>query len=318
MTARVLVNRLWQYHFGQGLVKTPNDFGKRGLPPTHPELLDHLATRFLQSGWSIKTIHRLILLSATYRQASSSESTAAPGSGLSAPAPSLAAVSAPSGVSSMKARTGATPHPLREPGQGQGAGVEALATDYASFQRRRLTAEELRDAILRVSGELDPAPGRGHPFPAATSWGFSQHGPFSAVYEHHQRSVYLMTQRLKRHPFLALFDGADPNTSTPDRRGTTVPTQALFFLNDPFVHAQAEKFAVRMRRAGADAAARVGLAYRLALGRLPSDTERREATEFLGAYRATLSAALPEQIELAAWSAFARVLFASNEFLSID
>src|SRR5207342_1510539 len=109
-----------------------------------------------------------------------------------------------------------------------------MTTDlYASFPRRRLSAEEIRDAILAVSGELDSTPAREHPFPSPISWGYTQHNPFIAVYDDNKRSVYLMTQRLKRHPFLALFDGADTNASTPSRGATTVPTQALFLMNDP-------------------------------------------------------------------------------------
>ena len=269
LTARVMVNRLWQYHFGQGLVKTPNDFGTRGQPPTHPELLDHLATQFIRGGWSIKSMHRLILLSATYQQ------------------------------------SGAVTGPATE-------------DTFNPFPRRRLGAEELRDAILFVSGELDVTPGRSHPFPAATSWGFTQHGPFSAVYDHRQRSVYLMAQRLKRHPFLALFDGADPNSSTPDRRTTTVPTQALYFLNDPFVHAQSEKFAARWPSAGTDETRRIDLAYRLAFGRLPGENERAAAKEFLASYRAEFPAAQKDRAEAAAQAAFARVLFGCNEFLGVD
>jgi Protein of unknown function (DUF1553) len=169
-----------------------------------------------------------------------------------------------------------------------------------------------------VSGELDPVPGRGHPFPSPTSWGYTQHAPFTAVYDHNKRSVYLMTQRIKRHPFLTLFDGPDPNASTPERRTTTVPTQALFFLNDPFVHAKSEKFATRLQRAGANPAQWVESAYRLALGRPPSDAERSEASEFLATYRAEFGPGTPEQTERAALAAYARVLFGSNEFLNID
>ncbi|HQR41495.1 MAG TPA: DUF1553 domain-containing protein, partial [Gemmatales bacterium] len=183
LTARVMVNRIWQHHFGQGIVKTPNDFGVRGQPPSDPALLDHLATQFIRSGWSIKSMHRLIMLSTTYQQAS-------------------------------------------------GSNTEF----HVGFPRRRLSAEEIRDAILAISGELDVVPGQGHPFPSPTSWGFTQHAPFIAIYNHNKRSIYLMTQRLKRHPFLALFDGADPNASTADRLVTTVPTQSLYFLNDPFLH----------------------------------------------------------------------------------
>ncbi len=285
LTARVMVNRLWQYHFGQGLVKTPNDFGTRGQAPTHPDLLDHLATKFIEGGWSIKAMHRLIMLSAAYAQAS-------PG------------LEPPPQVSGSNPSPPA-PHPA--------------GPDYFSpFARRRLEAEEIRDSILFVSGELDPAPGRGHPFPVATGWGYTQHGPFSAVYDHRQRSVYLMTQRLKRHPFLALFDGADPNSSTPDRRVTTVPTQALYFLNDPAVHAMSEKLAARLQSMSGVESERVEQAYRLAFGRPPDRDERAGAEEFLATYRSRLPESQKSRAETIALAAFARVLFGSNEFLSID
>ena len=151
------------------------------------------------------------------------------------------------------------------------------------------------------------------------SWGYTQHGPFNAVYDHNQRSVYLMAQRIKRHPFLALFDGADPNASTADRRTTTVPTQALFFLNDSFVHTKSEKFAARVQRAGGGEAQRVETAYRLALGRSPTELERGEAVEFLAAYRSELATVVAqEKIETAAFAALGRVLMGSNEFLSVD
>ncbi len=264
LVARVMVNRIWQYHFGSGLVKTPNDFGVRGQLPAHPELLDHLATQFIKSGWSIKAIHRLVMLSATYQQASTN-----------------------SGDSDL----------------------------YAAFPRRRLSAEELRDAILAISGELDSTPAREHPFPSPLGWGYTQHGPFSAVYESNKRSVYLMVQRIKRHPFLALFDGADPNTTTPERRATTVPTQALFFLNDPFVHAKAEKFSAQLQSARSEESQRIDLAHRLTLGRAPTSAEHADAAAFLAAYRAELAAAGKPDTALAA---YIRTLFGSNEFLHLD
>ena len=270
LTARVMVNRICQYHFGRGFVRTPNDFGNRSEPPTHPELLDWLATQFVERGWSVKAMHRLIMLSATYQQASAG---------------------------------------------GDGAQTADL---FSPFPRQRLSAEELRDTILSVSGELDPAPGGEHPFPAPDTWGFTQHGPFSAVYEHNKRSVYLMVQRLKRHPFLALFDGADPNASTAERRVTTVPTQALYFLNDPFVHAKSLKCAERLQSACTGENAQVELASRLTLGRPPTDLERTEAAEFLAAYRAELTAAGKENAGLAALAAYVRTLFGSNEFLHLD
>ena len=268
LTARVMANRVWQYHFGRGLVKTPNDFGVRGLPPTHPELLDHLATQFVRGGWSVKSLHQLIMLSSTYQQA---------------------------------ALTDASPIDL-----------------YASFQRRRLSAEEIRDAILAVSEELDATPAREHPFPTPISWGFTQHGPFSAVYDHNRRSVYLMTQRLKRHPFLALFDGADPNATTAERLGTTVPTQALFFLNDPFMHTQAERWATRLVTASPVPLQRIELAYVRAFGRVPTEIELAEATDFLAAYQAGLAAAKMDNVETRSLAAYLRAIFGSNEFLHVD
>ena len=152
---------------------------------------------------------------------------------------------------------------------------------YTHFARRRLSAEEIRDSILAVSGDLDPEPAEGHPFPSPITWGFSQHSPFSAVYDHNKRSVYLMTQRLKRHPFLALFDGPDTNASTADRLGTTVPTQALYFLNDPFVHQQGRCLGARLESGNASESQQIEQAYRLALCRSATTEEATDATAFL-------------------------------------
>lgn len=279
LTARVMVNRIWQYHFGRGLVKTPNDFGVRGLPPTHPELLDHLATEFMRRGWSMKAMHRLIMLSSTYQQSSIADSAS----------PAQASAETPN------------------------------TTDlYVGFQRRRLSAEEIRDSVLAVSGELDPTPGKEHPFPSPISWGYTQHGPFSAVYDHNKRSVYLMTQRLKRHPFLALFDGADPNATTAERLGTTVPTQALFFLNDPFIHAKAERWGARLQAAGGDEKQHVEAAWHRAVGRGPSNDDAAEAASFLASYRAELAAAKAPSIEARSLAAYLRTILGSNEFLYVD
>jgi hypothetical protein len=264
LTARVIVNRVWQHHFGAGLVKTPSDFGTRGSPPSHPELLDYLVTRFVAEGWSIKKLHRLLLLSATYGQSSHTDPT----------------------------RVAADPE----------------NTWLGRFPRRRLSAEEIRDAILAVSGTLDRTPGGPHPFPPEAGWSFTQHNPFTAVYDHDRRSVYLMTQRLRRHPFLALFDGADPNGSTGRRDTTTIPTQALFFLNDPFVHARSAALAERLLPLPGDEV-RLDRVYRLCLGRPPSEPEQRAAARFLAGYGAG-----PKET----WAAWVRVLMGSNEFLYVD
>jgi hypothetical protein len=271
LTARVMVNRIWQHHFGTGLVATPNDFGTRGRLPTHPELLDWLARRFIAAGWSVKAMHRLILLSRTYQLASAD-------------------------------------HP-------QAAAVDPENRLLAHFPRRRLDSECIRDALLALGGSLERGPAGRHPFPTVAQQRYTQHAPFRAVYETNRRSVYLMTQRTRRHPFLALFDGPDPNASTAARTATTVPTQALFLMNDPFVHRMSAGLASRLLKGKGDDAARVERAFLLVFARPPTAEELTDALEFLRRYRELL----PEgQREPQAWAAFARTLFARNEFVFID
>jgi hypothetical protein len=292
LIARVMVNRIWQHHFGTGLVATPNDFGTRGSRPTHPELLDWLASRFIESGWSIKAMHRLIMLSRTYQQLS-----AIPDCGLR-----IADSSNPQSA-------------IRNP-QSTDPGNNLLS----HFSRHRLDAESIRDSMLLLGGNLDRSMGGRHPFPPVQECKFTQHAPFNAVYPTNRRSVYLMTQRIKRHPFLALFDGADTNASTATRVSTTVPTQALFLMNDPFVHEQAATFARRLLAARADDASRMELAFVMALTRPPSTEETREALDFLTRYRRQSEVArIPaEQHDAQAWAAFAWTLLARNEFLFVD
>ncbi|HWB11892.1 MAG TPA: PSD1 and planctomycete cytochrome C domain-containing protein [Pirellulales bacterium] len=267
LAARVMVNRIWQWHFGRGLVATPNDFGIRGSAPTHPELLDHLASVFIDGGYRIKAMHRLIMHSATYRQASSDGET---------------------------------------------------GPWYASFPRRRLAAEELRDTLLAVSDDLDPAPGAGHPFPPEATWNFTQHAPFAAEYQTAKRSVYLMQKRNRRSRFFALFDGADPNASTPVRDVTTVPTQALFFLNDPFLHRCSERLAERLMASSPDDGQRIDFACRLLFGRPGAEADRLDALEFLSAYQSSTALPPGSNRHAAAWAAYARVLLSSNEMLHVD
>ena len=282
LTARVMVNRIWQYHFGRGLVKTPNDFGVRGIPPTHPELLDFLAMHFIQNGWSIKTMHRLIMLSETYQQSS--------------------------------AATPIDDHSVQKSNHGESDTRDL----YTQFERRRLSAEEIRDSILVVSGELDHEPGREHPFPSPISWGYSQHGPFTAVYDHNKRSVYLMTQRLKRHPYLALFDGADPNATTADRLGTTVPTQALFFMNDPFIYTKSDAWAKRLQASHLTPQECVESAYVNAFAREATADEMSAALDFLATYDSELATTAEHSVNVASLAALLRTLFASNEFVYLD
>ena len=201
LTARVMVNRVWQHHFGRGLVATPNDFGKQGQPPTHPELLDYLARSLhRRSGWSLKAMHRLILLSAD----------------LSA---------------GLDRRRAGTRH-----------GRSDQRPARARFRRRRLDAESIRDTLLAVSGQPRPHARRAASVSRRrTTWNFTQHNPFKAVYDTNRRSVYLMTQRIQRHPYPRdLRRRRSRAPAPPPAITSTTPLQALYLLNDPFVHEQAE------------------------------------------------------------------------------
>jgi hypothetical protein len=278
LTARVIVNRVWQHHFGKGIVATPSNFGMRGEPPTHPELLDFLARYLVEHEWSIKALHRLILTSQTWR---------------------LSSLSNP----------------------------ESVAADpdnrfYARFERRRLDAEAIRDALLAAAGALQlERPGE-HPFPDIKAWTWTQHAPFKDVYPSSHRSVYLMTQRLQRHPFLALFDGPDANTTTDERSSSIVPLQALFWMNSPLVHDAADGFAQRLRAASTEDEQRVRTALRLAYGREPhGDEEIDRYLDYLKRYRnelATTTGLNPDDAERELWASLARIVLCANEFLYID
>ncbi len=272
LAARVMVNRVWQWHFGRGLVATANDFGSRGESPSHPELLDWLAARFLAEGGQLKPLHRLIMQTEVYRRSSL------------APAATLEA--------------------------------DPDNSLLARFARRRLSAEELRDSLLVVSGRLDRSTGEAHPFPPESTWTYTQHGPFEAVYPTNRRSAFVMRPRQRQHPFFVLFDGADPNASTPRRETTTVPTQALYFLNAPFFHEQAEAFGERLLadvpsapQSETLASARIQHAFRLALQRPASQEELTLLGGLLGE---------DTDEDAPAWAGLARVVLASSEFLHVD
>jgi Protein of unknown function (DUF1553) len=241
-----MVNRIWQYHFGRGLVDTPNDFGVNGSPPSHPELLDHLANEFVTGGWRLKPLHRRIVLSSTYRQASR--------------------------VADARAGTAKDPD-------------DRLLW---RFPRRRLDAEEVRDAMLAVSGRLNPkAGGPGVVLPVDPDLVHLLYDPAQWAVtrdeaEHDRRSVYLLAKRNLRLPFLEAFDQPDAQTSCPRRERSTHALQALELLNGRTANRLAEAFAERLERdAGPDRAGQVELAYRLAAGRAPTARERELALRFL-------------------------------------
>ncbi len=262
LTARVIVNRVWHWHFGKGFVPSANDFGARGDSPSHPQLLDQLTTEFVRNGYSLKTLHRWILLSKTYRRASQIPNDSDPENRW-----------------------------------------------LSHFSRRRLSAEEMRDSLLVASQSIALNFPEQHPFPPESSWTFTQHDPFNAVYDSNHRTAFQMVQRQRRHPFLATFDGADPNGSTPSRQSTTVPTQALYFMNDPFFHAQANLIAARLVTSHSSTQERLNELYHNLFQRDPTVDETQRISEFLTKYPG------PESNQ---WAAITRVLLASNEFLHID
>jgi cytochrome c553 len=266
LTARVMVNRIWQGHFGKGIVGTPSNFGLRGDPPADPELLDYLAARFMNGGWSIKKLHREILNSEAYRRSSTGE-----------PSP-------------------------------------------AAFERRRLDAESIRDALLFVSGTLDLSRPGEQPFPPMTAWTWTQHTPFKDVYPSRHRSVYLMTQRLQKHPFLALFDGPDTNTTTDQRTSSTVPLQALYWMNSPEVRELAAAFAQRLTASAATPQERLSLAYQLTYAREPTATETEKGAGYLSEYQQELVATglAAAEAEREAWLSLARIILSSSEFVYVD
>jgi hypothetical protein len=289
LTARVMANRIWQYHFGKGIVQTPNDFGTRGRPATHPELLDWLATRFIEGGWSIKKMHKLMMLSHLY-QLASADATRGRGDGATG---RIAAANEKIDVSN----------------------------DYLwRFNRRRLEAEEIRDAILATAGTLDRTAGGEHPFPAETTWRFTQHEQFFAVYDTNRRSVYLMQQRLKKHPFFEVFDGADQSATTDVRGQSITPVQALFLMNNSLMHEQSDQLAVRVGMAFDTVPERVNYAFRLAYGRSATLAEIKEATAYLQQVRRELiTAKTPaERLNRATLASYLRVVLGSNEFLYVD
>lgn len=196
LTARVMVNRIWQQLFGQGIVETSDNFGTRGALPTHPELLDYLAGRFVSEGWSMKSIIREIVLSRTYQQ-------------------------------SVVPAADDDPSNLRLRGQ----------------NRRPLPAETIRDSMLMIAGELDLARRNSvvqqlGMYAIATSG--ARHASLSQTGELRQRSIYLPVVRGAVPPSLAVFDFPNPDLVTGRRSMTTVPAQALFLMNSPFVRQLAE------------------------------------------------------------------------------
>ena len=252
LTARVIVNRVWGTMFGRSLVLTQSNFGRSGEPPSHPELLDDLAVRFMESGWSIKSLIREIALSATYRQSA--------------------------GISPDKAS--------RDPENRY----------FGHMNRRRLTVEQWRDAVLAVTGELKESLG-------AKSQPVDDPG-------NHQRTVYACVSRLQLNSLHAQFDYPDANVHAERRPVTTTPMQKLFVLNSPFMQTRATALATRLAAASPDdEEARLTFAWRLLFSREPDNDERSLARSFFNA---------GSNPRMQRWEQLAQVFLASNEFLYVD
>jgi hypothetical protein len=223
LTARVMVNRVWMHHFGQGIVRTPSDFGIRGEPPTHPELLDYLAVKFVEDGWSIKKLHKRIMTSAVYQQASEQADAA--------------------------------------------YAVDPENRLLWRQNRKRLDFEQTRDSLLFAAGQLDLKVG-GRPVDIGSS-------------QATRRTVYGFIDRQNLPGMFRTFDFASPDATVAQRFNTSVPQQALFMMNSPFVLQQAKQIVKRPELAAAPAAQRVELLYKTVLGRAPEKEEAELALKFV-------------------------------------
>ncbi len=254
LTARVFVNRIWMHYFGTGLVTTPSNFGLRAEPPSHPELLDYLAWRFMEDGWSIRKLHRLIVTSRTY-QISSAENA--------------------------KARE-----------------VDADNRWYARANRRRLDFEALRDSLLMAAGNLDLKMGGASVDITKAPWS-------------KRRTLYGFIDRQNLPGIFRTFDFASPDASTPVRYQTTVPQQALFLLNHPFVQEETRVLLNRPELNVKDQADRIQGLYRTVYGRSADAEEVRIGQQFL-------ASATVGTVGLTPWERYAQALLLANEFAFVD
>ena len=260
LTARVMANRLWHYHFGTGIVNTPNDFGYMGGRPSHPKLLDFLATKLIQNGWRLKPIHRLIMTSETYMQSSEFDSVA--------------------------------------------ARIDGDARMLWRYPPRRLSAEEIRDSVLMISGKLNTKMG-GPGFKlyrylqdnVATYHPLDKHGP-----ETYRRAVYHQNARASRTDLMTDFDQPDCAFSTARRANTTTPLQALTMLNHSFTLDMADALAQRLRGHSKVAAEQVDFAFQLAFGRVPTKEESFQCARVIDAH---------------SLKAFCRVLLNTSEMIYV-
>jgi cytochrome c553 len=276
LTPRVMVNRVWHQLFGAGLVSSVDNFGTTGDTPSHPELLDYLAARFVSDGWSIKRLVRTIVLSRSYQLSAESNSA--------------------------------------------NVAVDPANRLIWRHSPRRLEAEEIRDAMLAISGRLDPSRPKGSAAMDLKVIELSDTSPLAkklteAGSKSVHRSIYLPLLRGLTPRSLEVFDFAEQGMVTGHRDTTTVAPQALFLLNDPFVRQQAAALANRLLRGEPDDASRIRTAYRLTLSRTPTAKEIERATSYLADYAASVTeSGDASSAGEAAWASFCQALLASAEF----
>jgi hypothetical protein len=248
LTARVMVNRVWQYHFGRGIVRSSSDFGFQGDRPTHPELLDWLASEFVAKGWRLKPLHRMIMLSATYRMSSRAQRKAY----------------------------------ARDPGNDLFWRFAPRRLQAEEVRDSILAANGSLNVKMGGPGFFPTIPEEvlaGQSQPGA-NWGKS------SPEERARRSVYIFVKRSLITPILASFDGPETDLTCPIRFATTQPTQALGFLNSAFIHEQAKVFAEYLRRtAGPDPAAQVKRALWRVTQRPPTAKEVTRGVRYIEAMR---------------------------------
>jgi hypothetical protein len=279
LTARVFVNRVWMEHFGEPLVGSPADFGVRSDPPAHPELLDWLAGEFIRSGWSVKHLHRVIALSAAFQQGSSDQYSVINRS-----------------IDGQSALLKTAPPNTDYSARGSAADPENHLLWH--YPRRRLDLEAMRDTLLFVAGRLDVAMG-GRSVDVAGD-------PLNV-----RRTVYGLVDRQNLPGLFRSFDFAVPDQCVERRPKTTVPQQALFAMNSPFVMEQARALAANVAGLSDDSGKAAALIRRI-LGRPPTELEISRACQFVE------TAGADPNAKLTSWEQFAQVLLASNELVFLD
>jgi hypothetical protein len=282
LTARVAVNRVWAWHFRQGIVRTLNYFGAQGEPPTHPELLDWLARDFMEHGWHLKRLHRLIVLSSAYR---------------------MGGVGEGDGLRTDPENRLLWHFPRRRL---EGEAIRDALLSCAGTLNPKLFGPPV---VPPLSGsELTGL------FDAKNKWPVTPD-----VTEHTRRSVYLLVRRTFRYPLFAAFDPPEIMSSCPQRPRTVVPTQALTMLNSPLVREQSIAFARRLLRECGDRPEElVPRAWRLAFGRTPSTGERERALSFLRTRTEALRVSGEKESGTSALAELCLAVFNANEFIYVD